>query len=484
MAFPQLSPPLEPVRERFVEDLRPLSDDDNDEDLPTLENLIAETHPDYNSQNKKSQECVSGEYPSSLPYLTHRVFFSKTPRSSTGPVVKSEPISNIKAGRKAATPSPSHSIIDLSGSSPPQPPKVRQRTRSPSLPNSSTPMTHPKRKLSSLPPSGLESPSPKRSRTLPGATPAHKHDVHWALDGSIVIQIQDTKFKLHQSHLAKHSPWFSGLFDGQKVEYQKYVELGEDDSTPMYILSLPTLTAKDFTRLLDAFEKAILYVHKDPSFTRTASILRVANLLSFNDFRDWAVRILQDEWSPSLEDLSIERIPHATESVILARTCDVPSILKRAMYELVRLAGYGQTDREEGVTPADFRVLVRAREQLTAQWMQLTSPYSSDLMNCASALAAAAQAADPAAPVPAPPAPMKCTTTDPLLSGKTHHKVVRESGIADDYLYDPLCGLQALIDADWDGEGYCEACVNLRREMWTNKREKLWDNLDIWFGLS
>ncbi|KAJ7721894.1 hypothetical protein B0H16DRAFT_1431624 [Mycena metata] len=468
-AFPQLSPPLEPVRERFVEDLRPLSDDDDDdEDLPTLQSLIAETRPDYNSQNKKSQE--------------------RTPRSSGSPLVKSEPISNINPAREAATPSPTHSVIDLSGSSPPKPPKIQTGTRSPSLSASSASTAHPKRKLSSLPPSSLESPSPKRSRTL---TPAHKHDVHWALDGSIVIQIQDTKFKLHQSHLAKHSPWFSGLFDGQTVDHQKSVELAEDDSTPMYILAIPSLTAKDFTRLLDAFDKAILYVHKDPSFTRTASILRVATLLSFNDFRDWAIRNLEDEWSPALEDLSPVSTPHATETVTLARTCGVPTILKRAMYELVRLAGYGQTDKEEGVTAADFRALVRAREQLTVEWMQITSPYSPDLMNCASARATAiappvADQAAAAPPVPAPPpaAAVKCTTTDPLQSGKTHHKLVRESGIADDFLYDPLCGLQALIEANWEGEAYCEACLNLRREMWTNKRERLWDNLDIWFGLN
>ncbi|KAJ7167845.1 hypothetical protein C8R46DRAFT_898427, partial [Mycena filopes] len=364
---------------------------------------------------------------------------------------KSEPVSNPKARRGATTPPPSHTIIDLSGSSPLQPPKIQKRTRSPSLPESSASTARPKRKLTSLPPSSVTgSPPPKRSRT---ATPAHKHQAHWALDGSIVIQIEDTKFKLHKSHLVKHSPWFSGLFDGQKVEGGRYVELEEDDSTPMYTLSLPTLTAKDFARLLDAFDNAILYVHEDPSLSRIASILRVATLLSFPDFRDWAIHILQERWSPALEDLSTDRITFATESIVLARTCDVPGLLKRALYELVRLAGFGQHDR---VTSADLGALLHAREQLTAVWNQITSPYS----------------------------PALCTTTDPLKVGKLHHKLVRESGIADDFLYDPLCGLQALIEADWEGEGYCEACVRLRREMWTNQRERLWENLNLWFGLT
>ncbi|KAJ7633985.1 hypothetical protein B0H17DRAFT_961594, partial [Mycena rosella] len=135
--------------------------------------------------------------------------------------------------------------------------------------------------------------------------------------------------------------------------------------------------------------------------------------------------------------------------------------------ELVRLPGHGKKDRDSGLSAGDFRALVRAREELTAVWMLTMSPYVPDLAPCA-ALA------------PLEPA---CTTVDALQSGKAHHKLVRESGVADGYLYDPLCGIQALIEADLAAEGYCVACVALRREIWANRREKVWDNLDIWFGL-
>ncbi|KAJ7726324.1 hypothetical protein DFH07DRAFT_685634, partial [Mycena maculata] len=309
----------------------------------------------------------------------------------------------------------------------------------------------------------------KRSKTA--ARPALKHTVHWALDGSIVIQVQDTKFKLHQSHLAKHSPWFSDLFDGKNVEGGKDVERSMDDNTPMYILTLPNLSAKDFVRLLDGFDRAITYVHEDPSFPKLAGILRVATILSFPDFRDWAIRLLEDRWPLSLAELSTEPVRHATESIVLARSCAVPSLLKRAMYELVRLAGYGQTDTaREGVSTRDFRALVRAREELTAVWLAAVSPYAAEFSACATL-------------EPAPPPAVRCTTLHPLRSGQAHHKLVRQSGIADDYLYDPLCGLQALIDTDWAAEGYCAACVGLRKDAWAKTREKMWGNLDLWFGL-
>jgi hypothetical protein len=222
-------------------------------------------------------------------------------------------------------------------------------------------------------------------------------------------------------------------------------------------------------------------VHQDPSFQKIAGILRVASLLSFPDFRDWAVHLLEDQWSPSLSDVSTAPIGHATETVLLARACDAlpASVLKRAMYELVRLPGYGQTDRT-GVSPRDFRALVKAREELTSLWMMTTSPYTPDLAVCASAAAAAAEA-EPLAPAPIP---VPCTTLDPLQSSRAHYKLVRESSVADDFLYDPLCGLQALIDADWAAEGYCAECVRFRREMWGKRCEKVWENLDIWFGLT
>ena len=46
---------------------------------------------------------------------------------------------------------------------------------------------------------------------------------------------------------------------------------------------------------------------------------------------------------------------------------------------------------------------------------------------------------------------------NPHLSTKAHHKLVQGSKIATSYLYDPRVGLQALIEADWAVEGYCDA---------------------------
>ncbi|KAJ7245812.1 hypothetical protein C8J57DRAFT_1071129, partial [Mycena rebaudengoi] len=357
----------------------------------------------------------------------------------------------------------------------PSPKAQPRQTPSISVPVS---QPRPKRKhTASVPPStATESPPPsKRVKMTP---PAVMHEKHWTLDGNIVIQIEHTKFKLHQSHLVKHSDWFSDFFEGKPTPEDEYVERGEDGSTDLLILTIPGLTAKDFIRLLDGFDWAITYVRKPPAFSKIAGILRASTALAFPDFRDWATDRLEEQWSPHLADLSTTPIPHATESIILARACDVPSALKRAMYELVRLAGFGQPTDAGRPRLSSTGALVNARERLTTVWMTTIAPYSPDLVTCAAATAEDAPILDDVAPPPG-----GCTSTDPLRSWKAHQKLVRESGLVDAFVNDPVCGLQALMDADWGKEGYCVKCVEQRRAVWGERREKVWGELDGWFGL-
>ncbi|KAJ7641805.1 hypothetical protein FB45DRAFT_901053 [Roridomyces roridus] len=459
--YPTLSPLTGPIVLKDIErvpDLPPLADDDEELDS-SLETLVAKMRP-----RTQSQEIIP------LPVKPVKI------------EVKTESVSGPLPRR-----SPTSAIIDLTESSPSPPPSHSKpkRKQTPASTSSSF--------------STAEPPS-KRAKTESQARfpAAQKHSDHWLLDGNIIIQVHGTKFRLHRSFLVKHSAWFAELIEGGMINVPDIYRC-EEDGMPMYILTLPNLTAKDFERLLDGFDNAIKYVHKDPSFPRVAGILRAATALSFDHFREWATQFLKDRWPASLEEFSgAEDIKHATESVVLARTCDVPEILKRAMYELVRKAEYGQPQTGSGsgnhvqLAPEDFRALIRARDKLTVMWMTTmgASSFSPPFATCASAVpppAAAPGEGGEGAPVAPPPPPQQagppCTTLDQLLSGKAHHKLMRESGIADEYIYDPICGLEALVEADWAGEGYCKGCVELRRGIWEGTRERLWRDLGEWFGL-
>lgn len=47
------------------------------------------------------------------------------------------------------------------------------------------------------------------------AVGASRHPVHWYLDGSVIIHMEDTLFRLHRSALARKSPFFSQLLEDQ-----------------------------------------------------------------------------------------------------------------------------------------------------------------------------------------------------------------------------------------------------------------------------
>ncbi|KAJ7431239.1 hypothetical protein FB451DRAFT_1421768 [Mycena latifolia] len=141
---------------------------------------------------------------------------------------------------------------------------------------------------------------------------------------------------------------------------------------------------------------------------------------------------------------------HATESVLL-RACGVLAVLKCALYELVRRPAAGSPSA---------RASPRARGAhggVDAHRVALPPPPPPpDLALYASTTPAEGEVG-----------PVCCTTLDTLQA--VGHPV--------------RCGLQALIDADWAVDVFCAAYVALRRKVWAGRREKVSDNLDIWFGL-
>lgn len=231
-----------------------------------------------------------------------------------------------------------------------------------------------------------------------------------------------------------------------------------------------------------------------------ASILRASSELAFSPYEEWAIQYLQNVWSPDLADLSISRISYATESIFLAKRFGIGGVLKRAMYELVRREGFGQDEAEdgegEGLSPTVMVALVRGREKLTSMWVLAAASPLKDFEHCTGVGPLATPTATPVAAgsteAPAHADPKltisPCTTLSPSLAIQVHTKLVHTSGIFEEFHADPLCGLEALMDAPWgeggdDGGGFCEACVQKRRLVWGKKREKGWEHLGIWFGL-
>ncbi|KAI0086017.1 hypothetical protein BDY19DRAFT_1075426 [Irpex rosettiformis] len=317
----------------------------------------------------------------------------------------------------------------------------------------------------------------KRQKTH-SAGPSHgkarksrtRHPRYWFLDGSVVVQLEDIMFRLHRSRLASQSTYFQELFSSDLGA------LGEDpfdfvEQYPVYPVKGVSVT--DFEELLVALDNAISYVYEPPTFPQLAAILRASQTLRFTALEDFASRTLLKMWPQALSKLSASHIPHASETVLLARKCDMPSILKRAFYELLRTTRLGEDEDADPEDPdvintqisrQDLARLIKAREELVSRWI-VTAGSPPDI-TCN-------------------PDPNSNSANHPpdkakLLNDWQQHV---KRNLFEECLYDPLVGLRRLGEINWEGMGYCHNCVKLWRDLWTAQGEKLWQQLDLWLGL-
>ncbi|KAG1758029.1 hypothetical protein EDB19DRAFT_1622579 [Suillus lakei] len=315
----------------------------------------------------------------------------------------------------------------------------------------------------------------KRSKLELAAPVAHKHEQFWILDGNTVLEVGGVLFRLHRSRLVDQSTFFAGLLDVQDVLMDDNVVVESDENGMVYHLS--NTTPNDLEALLQLDKNPMEYFFAPPQFPVLAAILRAATGLCFDTYRAFAVKLLENAWSSSLADLTTESKPNAVEVVVLARSCGIESVLKRAFYEMVRMTGYGlgdggELDSGDGeglreISRADERRLERMREHLISAWSQVAVRVDRSF-KC--------------------PNPSKETIRTPgmghILPANAWERRVHDSGLYDEYQFDPLCGLQALIDIKWDEEeGWCSDCVRARREAWTRMRQKLWERIGVWMGL-
>lgn len=176
-------------------------------------------------------------------------------------------------------------------------------------------------------------------------------------------------------------------------------------------------------------------------------------------------------WPVAIDHLSAMPIPHAIESLMLARRCNIPAILKRVLYELMRSPNFGQQPSGPQLSYADLTTLSTVREELVMLWIDVTAAPSASSPRPINKLAACASTLQY----------LRCTTRDRVRADSVHVELVNNSGTFGDFVWDPVCGLQALIEQDWAGEGFCMECVELRQVVWQRIREKVWKKLDRLF---
>lgn len=102
---------------------------------------------------------------------------------------------------------------------------------------------------------------PPEPASNPGSGAPEPHPDFWHPDGSVVVQVENTKFRLHQSTLQKHSAYFATLFRGSEKNRRggrSYLEVEVDERNPnvhIPVYRVAETTADDFATLLMVIEE-------------------------------------------------------------------------------------------------------------------------------------------------------------------------------------------------------------------------------------
>ena len=104
---------------------------------------------------------------------------------------------------------------------------------------------------------------PSRSTQDPQGAVARSHPDFWHPDGSVIIQVEKTKFRLHQSMLQKFSAYFAAMFRGKGSHRRggrAFLEVEIDERSPnghhLPVYRVAETTADDFATLLTVIEES------------------------------------------------------------------------------------------------------------------------------------------------------------------------------------------------------------------------------------
>lgn len=129
---------------------------------------------------------------------------------------------------------------------------MSKRTRSPDSVSLPATQTTPARDIQN---GGSLATAPLTPTSPPAKRPKlsfRQHASHWVPNGDIFIQIQDSRFKLYQNQLVKHSSYFRRVLETHAE--------GDDGLNEVIFLDKTGVKVTDFETLLDALDDFV-YVY-------------------------------------------------------------------------------------------------------------------------------------------------------------------------------------------------------------------------------
>ncbi|KAJ7876190.1 hypothetical protein B0H14DRAFT_2714918 [Mycena olivaceomarginata] len=307
-----------------------------------------------------------------------------------------------------------------------------------------------------------ESPPAKRQRT---DAPLTRSKI-WYKDGSVVLQAENTQFRVHWGVLSENSTFFAGLeglpqpSDQLTVDGCSLVELLDD-------------AVVDVEYLLKALYTPTFLLQKALPFAVVAALIRLGRKYDFRDLLDTAVERLMFENPTALESydalLTVDDTYQTTrildqssilyDMLTLARENNIQSALPCAYYRILCI--YDQRHVFEGIdlgdgtraslAPVDQIRCVLGREAILK--VQSQSGYTAGWLSSGN----------------------EDDCTDPTKCTRTRvHGLQR---------YGQTLPLFALTRLTLGATSFCPSCEKHVKESWPAGRKKVWEELPKFFDL-
>ncbi|KAJ7609242.1 hypothetical protein DFH06DRAFT_1065739 [Mycena polygramma] len=333
----------------------------------------------------------------------------------------------------------------------------------------SSPALSPKRSLDSTEPAP-DSSSSKRVKVA--SQSFAKHSRFWALDGNVILRFDSVAFKLHRSRLSTQSVWFEKLFE-KRAGREEPLEDDETDIDDVVVEDHDGIDVydleflgdmEDFEALLTVMDDAIEFFYAARlTFPLLAAVFRAATTFKFHKFVQFTKQTLLQWYSDDLNRLNRTPVQNPAAAVILGRTWDLPALLKRAFYELLRSQPAEPSNPDDhGLTSVD-----PLREWKVDDLIRLS--------HAQKRLAAVGLAL-----LPSSSAANNCSATPPCGANNAGALVLQ---VLWDFRLDILCGLLALMRVNWAARGYCQPCADKLVASFAAKRAQIWEDLDVWFNI-
>ncbi|KDR66509.1 hypothetical protein GALMADRAFT_259359 [Galerina marginata CBS 339.88] len=321
--------------------------------------------------------------------------------------------------------------------------------------------------------SDAEAPPSKSQQTY------KKDDTHWILDGNILFQIGNTRFKLHRSRLTSESKWFqtlveqrSGHISETPFEYQDEIDKVLNTTETVNGLDLHYLdldsapTAEEFAALLTAMQSGIDYVYSPPDFDTMTSIYEASHFFDVGRYQKFCTTYFVDEFPDDWKSMGPEPSPHAADGVRIGSRFALKSILRHSFYDLARSPPLpcpileidrlapGQAADLGKLRNTELIYLLNLQKQLSLAWDSVRS-ITENLNLC------------------------KGTTCKNHHSCKGFFKNTKAK-----YPFDPILGIKALLERDFiTKNNYCEdADTEVRRRL-ALEQELIWTNMKTWLDI-